>query len=87
MQTVWKFELEIEDYQSIEMPKGAKLLTVEVQFGIPVLYALVNPDAEKVERAIRIAGTGHSIVENNIEYIGSFQMHGGAFVAHVFEIQ
>ena len=32
----------------------------------------------------RVAGTGHDLGSNVGRHIGSFQMHGGALVFHVF---
>ncbi len=82
--TIWKYELQMKDQQTIEMPKGAELLSVQVQFGIPVLWALVNPDAELVSRRIGTHGTGHSI-QHGGRFIGTYQVCNGELVFHVFE--
>ena len=57
MKTIWKFPFAVSDKLviAIEMPKGAKILHVEVQSdwlapglrGQPCLWALVDPLAEK----------------------------------------
>ncbi len=70
------------------MPIGAKILTVQTQNDIPCLWALVDPQAETEGRNIEIFGTGHPVLSDlgtAREYIGTFQMHNGTLVFHVFE--
>lgn len=70
------------------MPADAQILTVQVQHGVPCLWALVTPDNEPSTRVIEIFGTGHPVNENmSIErvYIGTFQLRDGALVFHAFE--
>lgn len=86
--SIWKFPLKVEDNQSVFMPKGAEILTVQAQGGNPCIWALVNteePDEE--QRLFQIFGTGHP-VSDNIErkYINTFQVQEGTLVFHVFEI-
>ena len=87
MQTIWKFPLEITDIQHVKMPKGAKILSVHNQGQSPgerpMLWAMVNPEAEPEEREIHIAGTGHMRDLYDLTYIGSAV--GPIFVWHVFE--
>ena len=82
---IWKFPLGVTDVQVLEVPFGAKFLTVQVQNGVPCLWALVNPESGKVGRTIEVFGTGHHMDESDREYIGTFQLSGGALVFHVFE--
>lgn len=83
---VWKYELAVTDRQELEVPKGARFLHVDTQRGTPCLWAIVDPQAEKEPRYIRIAGTGHDVTkEECMEYLGTFMIVGGNFVGHVFE--
>ena len=87
--TIWKYELQITDTQTIEMPEGAMILTVQTQANKPCLWALVNPDSKIETRTFITYGTGHTIEEirdyvGNY-YIGSYQIDGGILVFHVFE--
>jgi len=85
---IWKYILEVENNFVIEMPKGADILSAQVQFGIPCIWALVNPTAEKEKRSFLIVGTGHQIHYDmgvNYKYIGTFLLMQEAFVAHLFE--
>jgi len=88
MNTVWKFELEITDTQSIKMPKNAQILSIKKQNDVPVLYALVDTDNEKETRLFEIFKTGHEIMYDmgvTREYIGTYKMQNDRFVFHVFE--
>ena len=85
MKQVWKYDLLPKDWQSIWMPEGAEMLTVQNQHGDPKLWALVDPSAPQTERIIRVAGTGHDMKSTGT-YIGTYQMFGGDLMFHVFEI-
>jgi len=79
----------MEDYFSLKLPKGAKILTVQVQRDKPQLWALVNPKSPAETRNFRLVGTGHLIKESeeNLNYIGTFQLFNGDFIGHLFEIR
>lgn len=85
---IYKYQLEVKDYFSIVMPKGASILTVQVQQGIPCIWAIVDPEQILMEtRNFRIFGTGHPIlVSAKNSYIGTFQLQNGGFVGHLFEM-
>lgn len=86
MRTVWKYELAIDDYIDVEIPKGAEILTFQIQSDKPCIWCLVDPNVEKETRRFRLAGTGHDIKEDNLKYIGSCQVHEGVLIFHLFEI-
>lgn len=84
-ETIWKFPLKLQHEQEIEMPAGAKILTVALQKDIICLWALCNPDVPKQKKEIVIFGTGQPIHENlTLKYIGSVQVCNGDFAWHVF---
>lgn len=85
--TIWKFELETRDDQEIKMPIGAQVLTVQMQFGTPCLWALVDPNKEKETRTFEVVGTGHEIDYSLTTrgYIGTYQLAQGQLIFHVFE--
>ena len=88
MNTVWKYEIQADDYATLNLPKDAKILSVQEQNGQPCLWVLVD-DQESVheERKFRLAGTGHPIKEKNFVFLGTFQLYGGSFVGHLFELK
>jgi hypothetical protein len=82
---IWKWTLTITDLQSLEMPHGAKIITVQVQHGEPQLWALCDENAEKEKRNIAIYGTGNPVPDVPGTYIGTFQVRDGLLVFHVFD--
>ena len=89
MKTIFKYNISINDCQTIEMPKDAEILKTGVQNGKMVLWALVNPEYGKEQRWFRLIGTGHKItdeISNNMHYIGTFLLYGDSMVFHLFEM-
>ena len=86
MNTIYKYKITVDDYQTISMPIGTKVLSVQVQHGIPQIRALCNQNNLYEERKFRLSGTGHTIHENNLNFIGTFQLNNGGLVFHLFEI-
>lgn len=82
---IFKWTLSAKAKQTLQMPAGAKLLTVQIQNGKPHLWALCDEALPKTERTICIYGTGIPITENPGEYIGTFQFDGGPYVFHIFD--
>ncbi len=90
MRRVFKYPIvEIQDVVNIMMPKGAKVLTVQVQNGTPCIWAAVDPCQTYLEmRRFRIAGTGHPIEDNIVDnYVGTIQKFDGKLVFHLFEVK
>lgn len=90
MLTIYKYSIPDEDHFTLELPKDAKILTVQAQRGAPQLWATVDSETKKETRYFRLAGTGHSLGEDYlriINYIGTFQIENGALVFHLFEIK
>lgn len=86
MKTIWKYELKNTDRQIIEMPANAIVLTVQVQYGGPCLWAIVNPNTKlKETRSFNIYGTGNPVPQSPGIYIGTYQLCEGQLVFHVFE--
>jgi hypothetical protein len=89
MHKVFKYKIKIKDYFSLVFPQGARILSVQVQYGKPQLWALVNPHNTVETRNFLLIDTGEQI-ENNLErldYIGTFQLDDGEYVGHLFEIR
>lgn len=86
-QQIWKYELSPFN-KAVEMPRGAKILTVQTQNGPPFIWALVIPENDKETRFFEIIGTGKNIptqIGVEFKYINTFQLEGGSLVYHVFE--
>lgn len=82
-ETIYKYELEIIDKQTLQLPDNSTILSIGNQQGTLCLWALVNPQSPLVRRHIRIVGTGHPLSTLNLTYLGTVVMN--LFVGHVFE--
>ena len=86
MKTIYEYPIPIGDNFLIEMPIGAKILTVQTQNDVPQLWASVDTEQFFETRYFSLFGTGHRISDDfNGVYIGTFQIDGGQFVFHLFE--
>jgi hypothetical protein len=86
MKTIHKYSLEISDTVALDLPKGAKVLSVQNQNNIPCLWALVDPAKPKEKRHFRILGTGQPVGGTAGTFLGTVLLNNGHFVIHVFEL-
>ena len=86
MITIWKFPLSVDDWQVI-VGQITKILTVQLQDGVPMLWAIVDTKGNYKTIGIRTFGTGHEMDTNNkYKYIGTYLIRNDKFVGHVFEV-
>lgn len=83
-QVVWKFELRTE--MPIRMPKNARIIRCDIQYGKAFLWAIVDIDAELEDRQFNVYATGSPLPEN-FNYIGTFTQMKNTLVWHVLEIE
>lgn len=74
--TIWKYRLKITRSQIIDLPSRHKILAVQVQNGVPVLWAMVNSDKELVRILIYCLPTGDEGPPPEWEYISTIQLEG-----------
>ncbi len=88
MRKVFKYDVPVEDVFTLDMPEGAKILSFQTQRDLPMIWALVNPDAPMQSRKFRLAGTGHPIADydDELSFVATCQMMGGSLVWHLFEL-
>lgn len=84
MKTIYKYQLQTKTNQTVNVPEGAKFLTVKTQNGEPCLWAEIDPSNPITPRKIAIHGTGH-LISDNLQYISTFEMSNGNLVFHAFE--
>ena len=72
MRTIWKFQIPIIDRFSVSMPRGAEVLSVQVQYGQAVMWALVDASAMYELRHFSIVGTGNPIQGPLGRFVGTF---------------
>lgn len=77
METIYKYPLLTTGVQNIQMPKGAEVLTLQTQFGVPTIWAKVNPVNRMEDFAVFTLGTGHPLVEGMAtKYLGTYHPVG-----------
>lgn len=74
----------------IEMPKAAKILDIQTQGSMPVIWAIVNPEKEKRKYVFHVFGTGFEMSDydkKHYDYIKTIQTgHLCALVWHIFMV-
>ena len=86
MRKIFKYPLEITDYQTIEIKSPAILLSVVEQNNKIVMYALVDDFEYDIPVDIMIIGTGNPI-RNDIDsykFLGTVSLMDGRLIFHVF---
>jgi hypothetical protein len=82
---ICKYPLAIQDEQVVNLPRGARVLTVQTQSDSPSLWALIDENETETEpRIFSIYATGDPTSAEGT-YINTFQLLGGRFIGHVFE--
>jgi len=87
--TIWKFPLSQHlNPNSFPMPKGAEILTVQMQGAVPTIWAVVNPaEPRDFWKTVyfQVIGTGWGFdTRHKRKYIGTVQ--DGPLVWHVFQL-
>lgn len=73
---IWKFEIKGPCAQVISMPRGARVLSVQVQGIFPFMWAMVDDEAPAEDRRFYVAATGEPIPERS-RYLDTFHMRTG----------
>lgn len=95
MNTIYKYNLKLDNTQIIEMPRGAKILDIQFKTadrflqGELTMWAMVNTNKEIEERIFKLFGTGFEINyegDKSLIYLSTVQFNN-AFDVHVFEVK
>lgn len=90
MTTIYKYPLDLIELNEIDMPEQAEILSIQLQNGVPCIWAMVSPDFPKEKRAIRMIGTGHEVNPcEPLQFIDTIQFYPDPWtciVFHFFEI-
>ena len=84
MKTIWKYSLTPGNTKFC-VPAGGIIRHVDEQFGNICLWIEVNTDSAEELRSFAVYATGQKNSEENIKYLGSVKLEGGALVYHVYE--
>jgi len=87
MTRIFKYPLEVESRQLIQIPEGGKVLHLGDQNGLPMIWVEVEPDRKHVTRVFRTVTTGEVFNSEDSLYIGSHQLGVGDawYVMHLYE--
>lgn len=84
MSVIYKYPMEIADYQTIGMPIGSKILSVGNQGGELMLWVEVTESLEMIDRSFIVRGTGNPWTFCILDtFIGTAIID--PFVWHVYE--
>lgn len=72
MRTIHKFMLRITGVQEIELPRDARVLSLQMQRDIPCLWAEVDDMADQERVVVRMYGTGFELGPTG-RYLGTVQ--------------
>lgn len=89
MQAIYQFKIPmpVRDAFVLSMEPVMRFLDVQVQNGVPTLWALVDPggDEQDVRFCVLTAGTGQPDDDMaKRDYVGTFMLYGDSLVGHVF---
>lgn len=83
---IWKWKVLAQPVTEIKVPRGAEFLSVQMQNGDPVVWAICDPDAPLVICKLRAVPTGAEWNYQPSRYIGTFQVsQTPPLVFHLFE--
>lgn len=89
VKTIWKYEFDVADRVTLQMPQGAVILPFAHRAG-PYgiwLWAEVDTDRPKEPRTVAIVGTGNPIDPALLPYLSYLtSVVASPFVWHVYEI-
>lgn len=83
MNSIWKYQLEVERRQIVYMPVGAKIVSLGVQNEYPVMWVSVDTDAEPKARIFTLVTTGERY-EPQQAVVGTVTIREW-FVAHILD--
>lgn len=86
MHTIHKYRLPLSG--EVEMPAGARVLSVGAEQDEPCLWALVDTEAPMARRSFAAIGTGRDARMTKFgEYLGVYHLSSERGVYHVFELK
>lgn len=82
---IFKYYITADRYQTIEIPVGFRLLSVQNQNEQICIWALVDNSKPLKTLAVECFTTGQECKPISLDgYLGTVQLDGGNFVTHVF---
>lgn len=84
--TIFKYPLQLREEQTILLPEGAEILSIQLQDDIPTLWTMLDRGGkEAVNHRIRMVGTGWAFeAKGRLKFLSTVQTRDG-LVFHFFE--
>ena len=80
--SIYKYPLDVWKTTTINIPEQHEFLHMDLQAGVPTVWALVGVVSPMVEKTIHCFGTGWDVGVENLTHIGTIQHNG--YVWHYF---
>lgn len=92
--TIFKYPIKIEKNTTLELPKGAEVLTCQVDQKTETPCIWVKQERHlsgtlPEQRTFLLFGTGHDLPHEGageLKYISTIQLHEGELILHLFEL-
>ena len=87
MKKIYKYSLKAEDEQTIYLPAGFEILSIQEQWDKLQMWVLVYPNAIVVPRKFRIFGTNQPLHGTNLagyKYVNTVILTEVNLVCHVY---
>ena len=81
---MFKYVLQYTEINDVPMPSGAEVLSVGIQSGVLVAWALVEEKMHLATRRLVVHGTGHPLKNDSMLFVGTVQGLNG-LVWHIFD--
>lgn len=81
---IFKFILMSVPGQIVRMPAKSEIMDVQIQSGVPVMWALVDDSSEIIDVKINMYWTGEELRKSNSEEIYLATVQDGEIVCHFF---
>lgn len=81
---IFKYQLQVKDIQTINLPTNYKILSLQVQHGLPCIWVAVDNEQSTIPITFRMIGTGGTINLDESSFLGTLQFLDGELVVHVF---
>lgn len=84
MRTIYKYPIVIQPRQVLPLPDDYKILHIELQDGVPCLWADIDTENPITNCVILMFGTGWELPRSPIAHIATLQV--GIYVWHFYTI-
>jgi hypothetical protein len=87
MKAIYKYPIKDERAQTIRMPEGAEILSVQCQGEQLCIWAMVDTESPSEHRRFVLLCTGEPCEElEHGRYVGTVQLRQGVVVLHLFDL-